>query len=244
MDPVLYILSPIILLAYTTEVLTGFGATLVAVTLGAHFYPIDRWVPVLVSLNIFVTGYVAFRYRTKSEKALLFKSILPYMGAGLLVGLALFPLLRGIALKRLLGLMVTVFAARELFRLIRGVHSCRRSLPPFQTALWQILAGIAHAFYATGGPPLVYAISRLNLPKSVFRATMCTVWASMNAFLIVVFSLNGRINPESLKMTAWLLPVLPIGILLGEWLHNRVNEHQFRVFIYCLLLVSGVTLVV
>jgi uncharacterized membrane protein YfcA len=242
-DPVLYILSPIILLAYTTEVLTGFGATLVAVTLGAHFYPVDRWVPVLVSLNIFVTGYVAFRYRTETAKALLLKSILPCMVTGLLLGLALFPLIKGIALKRLLGLMVTVFAARELFLLMRPARSGRRPLPAFQASLWQILAGVAHAFYATGGPPLVYAVSRLNLPRTVFRATMCTVWASMNTFLIVVFSLNGRINAETLSLTAWLIPVLPLGILLGEWLHKRINEHLFRVFIYSLLLISGLTLV-
>jgi uncharacterized protein len=242
-DPVVYILSPIILLAYTTEVLTGFGATLVAVTLGAHFYPIDRWVPVLVSLNIFVTSYVAFRYRAKAARALLFKSILPCMAVGLFVGLALFPLLKGIALKKLLGLMVTAFSARELFLLMRTAPSGRRALTAFQATLWQIFAGVVHAFYATGGPPLVYAISRLNLPKSVFRATMCTVWASMNTFLIVVFSLNGRINPESLKLTACLIPVLPLGVLLGEWLHKRINEHVFRVFIYSLLLISGLTLV-
>jgi uncharacterized membrane protein YfcA len=126
---------------------------------------------------------------------------------------------------------------------MRTARAGRSALPAFQAALWQILAGVAHAFYATGGPPLVYAISRLNLPKSVFRATMCTVWASMNTFLIVVFSLNGRINPESLKLTAYLIPVLPLGVLLGEWLHNRINEHVFRVSIYSLLLVSGVTLV-
>jgi len=66
----------------------------------------------------------------------------------------------------------------------------------------------------------------------------------MNTVLIVVFLLNGRINPESLKLTACLIPVLPLGVLLGEWLHKRINEHVFRVFIYSLLLVSGLTLVV
>jgi uncharacterized membrane protein YfcA len=244
LEPILFVLWPIILLAYTTEVLTGFGATLVAVTLGAHFYPIDRWVPILVSLNIFVTGYVALRYRSKAARPLLLKSILPFMGAGLLIGLAVFPLLKGIALKKLLGLMVTAFSARELFLLMRASPSGRRALSVFQATLWQVFAGIVHAFYATGGPPLVYAISRLNLPKSVFRATMCTVWASMNTFLIVVFSINGRINAESLKLTAGLIPLLPLGILLGEWLHKRINEHIFRIFIYSLLLVSGLTLIV
>lgn len=244
LDPVIYALALIILLAYTTEVLTGFGATVVAVTLGAHFYPIDRWVPVLVSLNVFVTGYVALRYRANASKALLLKSILPFMALGLVVGLFLYPLVKGVALKKLLGLMVTFFAGRELFLLATGSRVGSRALTAVQSASWQVMAGVTHAFYATGGPLLVYSVSRLKLPKSVFRATMCTVWASLNTVLIVIFSFNGRINPDSLKLTALLMPVLPLGVLLGEWLHDRINEHLFRIFIYALLFVSGLTLVV
>jgi uncharacterized membrane protein YfcA len=71
---------------------------------------------------------------------------------------------------------------------------------------------------------------------------MCAVWASLNSFLIVVFAFNGRINPASLELTAYLFPMLPVGVFLGERLHGCLNERHFRIFVYSLLLISGVAL--
>ena len=243
MDPVAFILAPFVFLAYATEALTGFGAALVAVTLGAHFYPIDRLVPVLVPLNVIVTGYIALRHRKEIDLDLLLKRILPFMGCGVVVGTLLFPLLQGPYLKRILGVFIIVFAGRELL-LLRFKPQGGKPFGLLVTGAWQLLAGIVHAFYTTGGPPLVYSISRLNLPKGVFRATLCTVWATMNLIMIVIFSTGGRIDGESLALTGSLLPILPLGILAGEFFHGRINERGFRVFIYCLLLVSGVALLV
>ena len=243
MDPVLLALAPIALLAYTTEALTGFGATLVAVTLGAHFYPIDRLVPVLVGLNVCVTGYIALRHRAHVATGLLFRRILPFMILGVVIGLALYPLVQGADLKRPLGAFVMVFAGRELALLAAKRQRTGRPLTPRRTAAWQVAAGIVQAFYATGGPLLVYSLSRLDLSKAVFRATLCTVWVTLNGFLVVAFALNGRINPASLELTAWLLPVVPLGILIGERLHGWVDERLFKLCIYGLLFISGLTLV-
>jgi uncharacterized protein len=235
------ILAPFVFLAYGTEALSGFGSTLVAVTLGAHFYPIDKLVPVLVPLNFIVTGYIALRHYREIELKLLLRSVFPFMGVGVVVGTLLFPYLAGATLRLILGLVVTIFAIRELILLKVG----KNQGPPFGlwlAGVWQFIAGIVHAFYATGGPPLVYSISRLNLSKGVFRATLCTVWATMNLVLMIIFVFKGRINQESLTLTGILLPLLPLGIIGGEWLHGRINEKWFRIFIYCLLLLSGVAL--
>ena len=243
MDSIVYILAPFVFLAYATEALTGFGAALVAVTLGAHFYPIDKLVPVLVPLNVIVTGYIAIRHHKEIERDLLLKRILPFMGCGVVAGTLLFPLLAGPLLRWILGVVVTVFAARELILL----KTKKRQGPPFSfwvAGAWKFVAGIVHAFYTTGGPPLVYAVSRLNLSKGVFRATLCTVWSTMNLIMIVIFVSNGRINSESIALTGSLLPLLPLGILAGEWFHGRINERGFRIFIYCLLLLTGIALLV
>lgn len=242
MDPVIFILAPFVFLAYATEALTGFGAALVAVTLGALFYPIDLLVPVVVPLNVVVTGYISLRHRALIDRRLLFKQILPYMTLGIALGTLLFPLAKGLALKWLLGLLVMTFAGRQLWLMLSRREHDNPQLPYWAVALLQIAAGVTHAFYTTGGPLLVYSIGRLDLPKSVFRSTMCTVWATLNTIMIGVFVANGRINPTSLKLTAGLLLVLPLGILAGEWAHGRINQRQFGLFIYILLTFSGVAL--
>ncbi len=242
MDPVVFILAPFVFLAYATEAVTGFGAALIAVTLGANFYPIDLLVPVVVPLNVAVTGYIALRHRREVAAGLLFKRVLPFMVVGLAIGVAVFPLVKGLALKWLLGVIVVSFAGRQLWILLADRAQDNPRLSVFAAGLLQIGAGITHAFYTTGGPLLVYSLGRLEMPKGAFRATMCTVWATVNTIMIGVFVANGRINLHSLSLTAALMVVLPVGIVVGEWTHGKINERQFRMVIYSLLIVSGLAL--
>jgi uncharacterized membrane protein YfcA len=41
-----------------------------------------------------------------------------------------------------------------------------------------------------------------------------------------------------------LLPLAPLGIRLGRWLHDRVNDVLFYRITYVLLFVTGVKLIV
>lgn len=236
------ILAPFVLLAYTTETLTGFGAALVAITLGAHFIPIETLIPVLVPLNIMVTGTVFVRHRNEADYNLLLKRIVPFMGAGLAAGLLMNELARGLASKGLLGFIVVFFATRQLWMHFRKGGKLR-DISVVQAGVFQIMAGIVQALYTMGGPFLIYSVSRLYLPKSVFRATLCAVWAASNGIITIAFFINGRINAETLKVTVFLIPILPLGILLGEMLHNRINEEAFRLFTYILLFLTGLPLI-
>ena len=228
MDSVILILIIVVLLANTTEILTGFGGAITAITLGAHFYPIEKLVPVWVFLNLFMNAYIVLRYGGKVAWALLLKQVLPFMIFGIIIGLFLFPHVSGLALKEMLGLLVVVFAGRQLFMAFSKSRSTKRPMSRLQAGFWQMLAGVCQAIYSTGGPFLVYSVSRMDFSKEVFRATMCTVWSVLNGLLAAVFILNGRLNLESLKLCAWLLPVLPLGIFMGEFMHGRVNEEQFK----------------
>jgi len=242
MDNIVLIMAPLVFIAYATEALTGFGSALIAVTAGAIFLPIDRLVPVVVPLNIVVTGYIAVRHRQEIEFRLVLTRVLPFMTFGIIMGTLLFPLVKGVALKWLLGLMVVVFAGRQLWVHVVTQHHEDHRLPAAVSLLLQIGAGIAQALYTTGGPLLVYSLGRLNMPKNRFRATMCTVWATMNTLIVVIFVTNGRINPQSLKVTGILMLILPLAILTGDWLHGKLDERRFRIFVYSLLLVSGAVL--
>ena len=46
----------------------------------------------------------------------------------------------------------------------------------------------------------------------------------------------------SVKYIMLLLPVILIGILLGEWLHQRIDEFRFRVFVFAVLLLAGASI--
>ena len=81
------LLGLFVLLAYTTEAMTGFGSIVIALSLGALVLPLDTLMPVLVPLNLLLSGYLSIRYRRLVHWRLLVRGILPLMAAGTLAGI-------------------------------------------------------------------------------------------------------------------------------------------------------------
>jgi hypothetical protein len=229
-----------VFLAYTIEVVTGFGSIVIALSLSALFLPIDALLPVLVPLNICMTGYLVARHRRHIHGPTLLRLILPLMVLGTLIGYGLRPWLSDTFMQLLLGALVVWFAGRQLWQLRRGVIAVRHH--PAWTRGWMLAAGVTHGLFASGGPLLVYALTGVELDKARFRATLVTVWLVLNGLLTLVFALDGTLV-SALPRVAALLPVLVLGVVVGEWLHGRVNEAVFRQLVLVLLLITGVILI-
>lgn len=235
MDPWLW-LGLFVFLAFGIEAITGFGSIVIALSLGALLLPIDDMLPVLVPLNICMTGYLLARHYQHIHWPTLFRLILPLMASGTLLGYFLRPWLGEQLLQALFGALVLWFAGRELWKVYRGIAA--RNHHPLWTRGWMLAAGITHGLYASGGPLLVYALSGVQLSKAAFRATLITVWFSLNSLLTLIFALDGSLLP-ALPRVGMMLPVLVVGVVVGEFLHHRVNEEKFRVVVYGLLLLTG-----
>lgn len=239
-DPWIW-LGLFILLAYTIEAITGFGSIVIALSLGALLLPIPAMLPVLVPLSIFMSGFLAWRNRQHIQWHILLKLILPLMLFGTLVGYGLRPWLGEGVLKSLFGILVVWFTSRELWRIYQG-----QVAEPHANWLSRALtfgAGITHGLFASGGPLLVYALAGVHLDKSKLRATLVSVWFCLNTSMSVLFLLDGSLLPSVPRILTYL-PVLVVGVLLGEFLHHRLNEQRFRQIIYSLLTLTGVLLIV
>ncbi len=79
----------VVFLAFLVEAALGFGATVVAVALGAFLVPIPELLAAFVPLNIVLSAYLAVRYRRDIHWRLLMLRIVPLMVAGIPVGLLL-----------------------------------------------------------------------------------------------------------------------------------------------------------
>jgi uncharacterized membrane protein YfcA len=234
-----YALGAFILLAYTLEAVTGFGSIVIALSLGALLLPIEQLLPVLVPLNIGMTGYLVWRHRAQIDRRLLLGTILPGMVAGTALGYLLLPYLDAALLKRGFGVLILWFAGRELWRLRHATALPVR--PQWLTRLLTLGAGLSHGLFASGGPLLVYGLAGTTPDKARFRATLVTVWFTLNSLLTLAFLLDGRLQP-ALPQVLTYAPLLLVGLWLGEHLHQRFDERHFRIAIYCLLLLTGTLL--
>ncbi len=245
LDPLLWAVAPIVLLSFTTEAMTGFGSIVIAVTLAATFFPIKQLLPVIVPLNLILSGYIVSRYRTHIDWSILFKWILPWTSIGVAAGMAMFNILDGPVLKRIFGALVVVFAARELYGLTRSIPDNENVDPtpaPGMTSgaiPWLLGSGLTHGLYASGGPLLVYALGRVAMPKAIFRATLSFVWLALNAGMAIGYGVQGRLDAETRLTIALFVPIALLGIILGEFLHHRIDEHRFRLGIFSLLTFAG-----
>jgi uncharacterized protein len=234
----LWLLAVIVLFAYTVESITGFGSIVIALSLGALFMPVPALLPVLVPLNVLMTGWLAWRLRRQMDRSLLLQRILPLMGLGTLAGYLLLPWLNEAWLKPLFACLIIWFAGRELWRMVRTTRVLH---PHWLTPPLMLSAGISHGLFASGGPLLVYALAGTSLDKARFRATLIGVWFLLNASLTLAFLVDGRLQP-ALPLVASLAWLLPFGIWLGERIHRRVDEVRFRQLVYGMLLLSGMAL--
>jgi uncharacterized membrane protein YfcA len=231
----LWLLAIFVLFAYTVEAVTGFGSLVIALSLGALLLPVPALLPVLVPLNILMTGWLSWRLRRHIDFRLLLTRILPLMGLGTMFGYLLLPALNEQWLKPLFGVLIVWFAGRELWRL----HHNQPVRHPFWITPPLIFsAGLTHGLFASGGPLLVYALAGTALDKARFRATLISVWFVLNSALTIAFLLDGRLSP-ALPAIVSLAALIPVGVVLGGYLHHHVDESVFRKLVYSLLMVTG-----
>jgi uncharacterized membrane protein YfcA len=231
------VLLAIVLVSYSVGSALGFGSSVLALTCGAFFYPLDRLLLVAAPLNVAVSGYLAVRYRRETEWRTLWRRILPYAGAGIPVGLLLFHLGQSPASKLVFGVFVAVLAAAQL-----GIARPARPRAPLAPPLGNALlfgGGVVHGLFGTGGPLIVYVVGRDIPDKGAFRATLATMWVPLNVALVVDYALAGLYGATAVKLVGLaLLPVIA-ATWLGERVHERLDPERFLRAVWAFLLLGG-----
>ena len=239
------ILILIVFLAFFTNTVTGFGANIIAIALGAHFFPIDFLIPVLIPLNLLISLSIILRHHQHIHIAIFKKRILPFIFLGLIIGVILFNYIaHSILLKVGFGIFIVLYALFELSRIIRkGNINEPKPLSYLASSLWITGSGVIQGIYACGGPFIVIFASRQFIDKQIFRSTIASTFFFMAFFLLINFSFTERLSLSTLNLSLILLPSLLLGFVIGEWVYFRINETLFRTIMLFVLLVSGFFLI-
>ena len=240
----LVFLGLLVLAANVVEATTGFGATILAVTIGSHHFSIDELVVTLVPLNILLSIWIVTRHRRQVDLRRLFTRLVPATLVGVALGVTVFLTAPPEALKRGYGVFVFLFASFELVRILRSRGDAQpRPLSKPAAFIWLLGGGLAQGIFASGGPLVVYYASREIPDKGPFRATLSGLWLVLNIVLLASHAAAGRTTVTTLTHSALLIPSLAVGILLGELLHHRIPNRAFRIMVFALLILAGGALV-
>jgi uncharacterized membrane protein YfcA len=215
------ILFAIALLAFSVEGTLGFGSTVIMVTLGAQFVALDVLLPAFIPISMALS--LALVRRPIAWSVL--KRMAPLLAIGIAAGIAIGRFADPSALLVAFGLFVTILATWKLAG---------------RAALWPrpllILGGVVHGLFGTGGPLIVYAV-RTEIPdKTIFRSTLAVVWLALNTALLASMHRLPSIH------SAWIAAALLPGLVVGHWLHRRLDATRFERAVWLLLLVAGAVL--
>ncbi|WP_427454157.1 sulfite exporter TauE/SafE family protein [Litorimonas sp. WD9-15] len=105
-----------------------------------------------------------------------------------------------------------------------------------------IAAGFTSFVAHAGGPPFqTYALPQ-GLDKRIYAGTAVMFFMVVNAVKLIPYAMLGQFDRTNLTISAALIPLAPIGVLIGVWLVKRIDQQTFYRVMYALIFVTGVKL--
>ncbi len=241
-DPLFYLVAipAVITMGIAKSGIGGTGS--LATPLMALAVSVPQAAAILLPIICIADIFAIWAYRRTWHKKNLMIMI-PAATIGIIVGAFSFKFLDPAAIKLIIGVIAVAFA---LVRFLGYVHK-KELGPPTQPAIvkggfWCAMCGFTSFIAHSGAPPLnVYMIPQ-RLDKTMYMGTLAIFYAYVNYAKIIPYWWLGQFHITNLTTSLVLLPIVPVGILLGLWIHRKVNDALFYRIIITLLFLTGVKL--
>jgi uncharacterized membrane protein YfcA len=191
--------------------------------------------PILCVMDI--VGVIAYR---KTWDPVNMRILVPGSLLGILLGTATFRFLDESLIRLLIGALAVGFVLQHWLE----------NQPPSQAAgpslrvgsVWATFSGFTSFVAHAGGPPLSVYLLPQRMDKTLFVGTTVIYFTVVNYVKLIPYSLLGQFSSENLLTSLLLLPLAPLGMWLGIWLHRRIEEDLFYRIVYLMLAVVGLKL--
>jgi uncharacterized membrane protein YfcA len=221
-------------IAATVQNIVGFGFALLAVPL--MVLAVDPHDAVIVStfLGLGSSAFQAFNGRRDAQWQLVRRLSLSAL-VGIPFGLVVFSLVNERVLKACLafGIFMAIFQLSRTTRI-------SRSNPRLEIAAG-VISGALSSSLSTNGPPLVVALQGRGLAIAPFRATISAIFTISGIITLASFILLKKVTSDSIVGVFISLPLLGVGIMVGQLLKPKLNEENARRFVLLLLGAAGIS---
>ena len=239
-DPYFYAVTiPAVLLLGVSK--SGFGAGFgsLAVPMMALAVTVPQAAAILmpVLLVMDVMGMAAFR---KDLDLRLLRFLLPFGLLGIVIGALLFKSLDVRTVAGVVGVFTLLFLAQRLLFPPRS-----DSVPPprWLGAILTTTSGFTSFIAHAGGPPINAYMIPLRLPPIRFAATMAFFFFFINLSKWLPYAWLGLLDMRNLATSLVLLPLAPVGVLVGVRLARRIRPQLFYRLVYTGMFLTGIKLV-
>jgi uncharacterized membrane protein YfcA len=215
----------------------GFGSLAVPLMALAVSVPDAAAILMPILFVMDVMGLAAFR---KHFDRKLIAFLVPLGLVGTVVGALSFKLLDSHLVAGLVGLFTLIFLAQ---RLAFPPRPDSPHPPRWLGALLTVTSGFTSFVAHAGGPPINAYVLPMRLPPLVFTATMSVFFFVVNLSKWVPYAWLGLLDMRNMSTSLALLPLAPVGVMIGVRLAHRIRPTLFYRLIYLGMLLTGLKLV-
>jgi len=230
---------PAVLLVGIAKGGLGGGLGIVGVPLMAMSISPLRAAAIMLPILILMDIHALWNFRNHGDWRNL-KILLPAALLGILLGTFTFRYLSAPQIRILVGVIAISFV---LHTYIKGQSSQSKQPNRITGYFWGTVAGFTSFGVHAGGPPVNVYLLPQKLDKTTFQATTVIFFAIVNLVKLLPYAWLGQLNLSNLLMALLLSPLAPIGISIGYYIHQRINEKLFFAVIYVSLVIVGMKLI-
>ncbi len=233
----LAVLGILFLAAYTRSTL-GFGDAVIAMPLLALVIDIKTATPLVALCATVIASTILIKTWKKVDFRSTLRLILSSF-AGIPIGLLVLKNSPERFLKLVLGILLLFYGLYRIFKpRWKAVHD-RGTL----SLLFGFFAGILGGAYNTNGPPIVIYGSLRQWSKENFRATLQGYFFPTGLFILLGHGAAGLWTPSVFRLFILGLPLVFLGIFLGEKSHKAIPGKRFYRLVDSAIILMGAGLI-
>lgn len=232
----IFIFIFIILGASILQTSTGFGFSILATPfLLLLFKPMEA-----IQINLILSLFISFALLTKIKEDIdygILKRFILGSTAGLPIGIIFFLVLD--VKNLMLGISLIILGLTLLL-----ILKFRITQTKGKDITVGGLSGMLTSSIGMPGPPLLLYFSGTDTEKAKLRGTTLAFYLFIYLISLIIQVIFTGTNKTIWLSSLFALPVIFIGLFLGQLLFKVINQHFFRIFTYIILLFTGIYMLI
>lgn len=219
---------------------SGFAGSfgILSVPLMALVIPPAQAAAIMLPLLCVMDAGAVWAYRRTWDRANM-RILLPAGLLGVLAGMLGFRYISADGLKLILGLIALGFIAYRWLRRAQ-VRPAPRSAA--KGLFWGTLSGLTSFIAHSGGPPVnIYLLPQRLAPAQLIGTTVM-FFTVLNLAKLLPYAWLGLFSTENIATSLALAPAGLLGVAMGLWVRQHVNEVLFYRLMYGFLGLTGLKL--
>lgn len=226
----------IIFVASILQASTGFGFSVMATPFLLMLFLPQEAIQINIILSLIISTILVWKIRNDIDKALLKR-----ISLGSIVGLPF-----GFTIFMLSNITVIKLVVSVLLLLLTLLLICKFKMKgtPMRDFIVGGVSGALTTSIGMPGPPLLLYFTGTDIKKEQLRATTLAFFLfifSISLLSQIIFTGTSKLIWQS---SLYAIPIVLIGLYIGQIIFKKINQQIFRLFTYILLICTGVFLLI